>query len=609
MKEKSLSVILAFLTVCFVGIQRVDAQQTVNIMNISNRATTSLDGLWQIMIDPFENGYYDYRLRPYDGGYAQDKSYGKKERENNLQEYSFDGADELFVPGDWNTQKPELFYYEGTVWYRKRFEYKQKEGNRLFLNFGAANYETIVWLNGKRLGNHIGGFTSFNFEITDKLKDGENSIVVKVDNKRKPEGVPTVNSDWWNFGGITRPVTLVETPNTFIENYYVQLDKNDTRTIEGWVKLNGTEKNQTVTVEIPELKITQKLTTNSDGYAEFRVKSKPKLWSPESPKLYSVNIVAQSDKVSDDIGFRTITTQGKDILLNGKKIFCRGISIHEETPYDSGRAYSRDHAETLLGWAKEMGCNFVRLAHYPHNEEMVKAAERMGLLVWSEIPVYWTIHWENKDTYANAEKQLVDMIERDVNRCNVIIWSIANETPHSDARLAFLSKLADKVRELDDVRLVGAAMEKRQLENNIQTVDDPLSDKLDIISFNQYIGWYDGAHGKCDIVNWVFDSEKPVFISEFGGGALYGNHGGENEYFTEEYQRVLYEKQIAMFKRIEGLAGTTPWILKDFRSPRRQVPGIQDGFNRKGVISDKGQKKQAFYVMQEWYKEIKELYK
>ncbi|MFI3299621.1 MAG: glycoside hydrolase family 2 TIM barrel-domain containing protein [Rikenellaceae bacterium] len=606
MKKQLLAILGTLLLACT---QSIYAQQTVNIMNIADRNTTSLDGLWQTLVDPFENGYYDYRLQPYDGGYAQDKSYKKEDRTNTLQEYSFDGADELFVPGDWNTQKPELYYYEGTVWYRKRFEYNLEEGNRLFLNFGAANYETIVWLNGERLGSHIGGFTGFNFEITDKLSDGENSLVVKVDNKRKPEAVPTVNTDWWNFGGITRPVTLIETPSTFIESYYVQLDKDDTRTIEGWVRLNGTQKNQTVKVEIPELKIVREVTTDSDGYAEFTVKSKPELWSPENPKLYAVNVVAQSDRVSDEIGFRTITTQGTDILLNGKKIFCRGVSVHEETPYDSGRAYSVDHAETLLGWAKEMGCNFVRLAHYPHNEDMVKTAERMGLLVWSEIPVYWTIHWENPDTYRNAEKQLTDMIERDINRCNVIIWSIANETPHSDARLTFLSRLVDKIHTIDDVRLVGAAMEKEEIERNVLTVNDPLSEKLDIISFNQYVGWYDGAHGKCDIVNWVFESQKPVFISEFGGGALYGNHGGEDEYFTEEYQRVLYEKQIAMLKRIEGLAGTTPWILKDFRSPRRQVPGIQDGFNRKGLVSDKGQKKQAFFTMLDWYNELAEEYK
>lgn len=483
-----------------------------------------------------------------------------------------------------------------------------EEGKRLFLNFGAVNYEAIVWLNGERLGSHIGGFTPFNFEITGKLKAGENSLVVKVDNKRKPEAVPTVNSDWWNFGGITRPVSLIEMPSTFIQDYYLQLKKNNKNVIEGWVKLNGVNKAQNITVSIPELKLKKNYTTDSNGYISFEFKAKPELWSPENPKLYSVNIKSDSDDINDEIGFRTIRTEGTKILLNDKEIFCRGVSVHEETAYYSGRAYSKDQAETLLGWAKDMGCNFVRLAHYPHNEEMVKAAERMGLLVWSEIPVYWTIHWNDPDTYKNAETQLSDMITRDKNRCNIIIWSIANETPKSEERLSFLSRLADKARSMDSIRLIGAAMEKEEIKPGLMTVEDPLSNILDLISFNEYVGWYDGNSDKCDRVNWTFEIKKPVFISEFGAGALYGRHGDKTERFTEEYQEEMYEKHVNMLKRIPGLAGVTPWILKDFRSPRRHVPEIQDDFNRKGLVSDKGQKKKAFFVMKKWYDELKDKY-
>lgn len=600
LQKKIVALFAAFVMLCMTA----TAQQAPLVSNIAARQTTSLDGQWKSIVDPFENGYYDYRLRPYDG-YGLDQTYSDKTM---LQEHDFETSQTLFVPGDWNTQRDQLYYYEGTVWYRKRFDYNLAADNRLFIHFGAVNYEAIVWVNGKKLGRHVGGFTSFNYEITDILREGENSVVVKVDNKRKADAVPTVNSDWWNYGGITRPVTLIETPSTFIQDYYVQLDKNDMRTIEGWVQLDGEFKDQSVSVEIAELGLKVNAVCNQEGYASFSVKAKPQLWSPESPKLYDVVVSCQSDSVEDQIGFRTITTDGTKMLLNGEEIFCRGICIHEETAYDSGRAYSRDHAETLLGWAKDLNCNFVRLAHYPHNEEMVRAAERMGFLVWSEIPVYWTIHWENKETYANAHAQLTDMITRDKNRCNVIIWSIANETPHSDARLEFLTNLANTARQMDDVRLIGAAMEKEDLGNNVLTVNDPLGEVLDIISFNQYVGWYDGTSEKCDRMSWVFDIKKPVFISEFGGGALYGNHGSKDEFFTEEYQKDLYEHQVAMFSRIEGLAGTSPWIIKDFRSPRRQVPGLQDGFNRKGLISDKGQKKQAFFVMKEWYDQIEERY-
>ena len=604
MNTKSL-ILLPLAALCAISLDAATApepQPAPQIINVAARETFSLDGAWKTIVDPYETGYYNYRMVPLsskDSYFADKDFYADKTK---LVEYNFDTDRKLQVPGDWNTQRDDLYYYEGTVWYRNRFPYTPKEGKRTFVYFGAANYQTVVGLNGKKIGRHTGGFTPFNFEVTGKLVDGENSLVVKVDNKRHREDVPTINSDWWNYGGLTRSVLIVETPMTFIRDYSLQLKKGSFKEAEGWIQLDGEAAEQTVTVEIPELKVKQTVRTDSNGYAAFSFKFSPKLWSPENPKLYDVKFVAETDSVSDRIGFRTISTQGTDILLNGKKIFCRGVSIHEEMPYGkSGRAFSEDHARVLLGWAKEMGCNFVRLAHYPHNENMVRVAEEMGLMVWSEIPVYWTIQWENPETYANAEAQLCDMITRDKNRACIVIWSVANETPHGDARLKFLGNLIAKARELDSTRLVSAAMEKTNLGNDVLTVKDGLADLVDLISFNQYVGWYDGSSEKCDRVQWTFDIKKPVFISEFGGGAVYGRHGDVSERFTEEYMEDLYRRNIGMFERIPGLSGTTPWVLKDFRSPRRQMVGIQDDFNRKGLVSDQGGKKKAFYVMQEWY--------
>lgn len=574
------------------------------LINVQNRELISLNGAWQTIVDPFENGFYNYRLEEADKGYFKDVDYSGDR--SFLQEYDFNSANELYVPGDWNTQRPQLYYYEGTVWYRKHFDYTKKSNKRVFLYFGAVNYEAIVYLNGEKIGRHIGGFTPFNIEVTNSIKQGVNSLVVKADNKRKPEAVPTVNADWWNFGGITRHAYLVETPEVFVRDYHIQLDKTNPKEIAGWVQLDGVNSQQQVKVTIPELKLTQSVTTNEKGFAELRIPVKKlTYWNPEDPKLYEVNLTLNEQTLSDNIGFRIIATQGTDVLLNGKKIFLRGICIHEETAGNSARATTEADAITLLTWAKELGCNFVRLAHYPHNENMIRTAERMGLMVWSEIPVYWTIYWSNPATYQNAEAQLADMITRDRNRANVIIWSVANETPLSDARLEFLKKLINKTREMDPTRLVSAAMEKEELSPGLMTVHDPLSEYLDLISFNQYIGWYDGTWEKCDRVNWQFSSNKPVVITEFGGGALYGNSGDVHQYFTEEYQEELFVRTVNMFKRIPGLAGTTPWILKDFRSPRRHIPLIQGEFNRKGLISDKGEKKKAFFVMQKWYDEIK----
>jgi len=576
-------------------------QLSPQIINIAGRNTTSLDGLWRTIVDPFENGYYDYRRKPLANGFGSDKEPADK---SILQEYNFATDKTLSVPGDWNTQRAELYYYEGTVWYRKRFVYNPVPGNRQFLHFAAVNYEAIVFFNGKEIGKHTGGFTPFNFEVTGLIKTGENSVVVKVDNKRMAEGVPTINTDWWNYGGITRQVNLIETPGTLIRDYFVQLKKGDKNTISGWIQLDGKQPEQKARIEIPELKISRDINTSRDGYAAFEIKASPVCWSPENPKLYKVSITSESDKISDEIGFRTIETKGTRILLNGKEIFLRGVSIHEEAAYRNGRSYSSDEASILLGWAKEMGCNFVRLAHYPHNEQMIRMAEKMGIMVWSEIPVYWTIQWGNPDTYRNAENQLNEMITRDKNRTNIIIWSVANETPQSPERYDFLSRLAAKARSMDNSRLVTAALEKEEIKPGLMTVNDDLGKLFDIISFNQYVGWYDGLPEKCDRVEWIFSEEKPVIISEFGGECVYGLRGSATDRFSEDYQEDMYIRSVNMLKRIPGLAGTTPWILKDFRSPRRQLPGLQDDFNRKGLVSDKGQKKRAFFVMQKWYEEL-----
>lgn len=437
---------------------------------------------------------------------------------------------------------------------------------------------------------HEGGFTPFHFDITDRVKDSDNFVVVRVNNDRKPESVPTVNSDWWNYGGITRDVLLVETPDTYIDDYRLDLAPGKYNELAGYVQLNKATAGQPIELRIDGLKIRHTLTTDDQGRAEFHLKAKPDLWTPEDPRLYDVQLTCGDETLTDRIGFRRIETRGKNILLNGQKTFLRGIAIHEEAPFRAGRVANESECRTLLGWAKELGCNFVRLAHYPHSETMVRVAEEMGLMVWSEIPVYWTIHWDNPDTYRNAERQLCDMMERDKNRCAVIIWSIANETPHSDARDQFLGNLATKARQKDNTRLLSMAMEVTGTSNNTSRVQDNMSRYVDIVSFNNYLGWYGGKVDDCATRQWDIPYDKPFFVSEFGAGAVAGLHGSKDERWTEEYQAELYRQTLDMYNRTEGFAGTSPWILMDFRSARRQLHSTQDFYNRKGIISNRGQK-------------------
>ena len=574
------------------------------IQNVQAYESLSLNGEWNYIIDVQEEGYYDYRMNPTRWGFFQN---AKPQRPEDLIEYDFDKSPTMHIPGDWNTQDERLFFYEGTVWFKKNFQVKKEENVRHLLYFGAANYDCRVWVNGKEAGHHIGGFTPFNYDVTDLLKEGENVVIVKIDNKRHAEDVPTQIFDWWNYGGITRDVRLVKVEPVYLEDYSLQLQKADAkakvRQIDFSARMNKKEAGHKVVVFIPELKLEQQLTTDAEGKISGTLKVSAKklaLWSPETPKRYRVKISLDTSTINDEIGFRTIETRDKQILLNGQPIFLKGISIHNEKPNGGGRANSAEDARTLLGWAKELGCNFVRLAHYPHHEEMVREAEKMGILVWSEIPVYWTIAWKNPKTYENARNQLRDMIARDHNRANIIIWSIANETPHSPERDAFLGNLAQYARSLDNTRLISMAMEVTGASNYVNRLNDNMNQYVDVVSFNQYIGWYRDVND-APKMTWEIPYNKPVIVSEFGGGAKYGYHGAKNQRWTEEFQENLYRENIAMLEKIDGLSGTTPWILKDFRSPRRVLPDVQDYYNRKGLYSDKGEKKKAFYVLKQWY--------
>ena len=227
---------LALLAFVFVLFVETHAQQTPLISNTEGRHTTSLNGPWRMIIDPYETGYYDYRYQPRSDGYFKNT---KPQQPGDLVEYDFDSSPTLNVPGDWNTQDEKLLFYEGTIWYKRSFDYRKTDQKRLFVYFGAANYVADVYLNGQKLGRHEGGFTPFNFEITKVVKEKDNYLVVKVDNKRRRDAVPTLNTDWWNYGGLTRPVSLVEVPATFIRHYFLQLRKGTADEVFGWVTSTG----------------------------------------------------------------------------------------------------------------------------------------------------------------------------------------------------------------------------------------------------------------------------------------------------------------------------------------------------------------------------------
>ena len=565
--------------------------------NVYGRKAESLNGKWSVLIDCYDRGerkHFEQNAKP--------------QSDVEFVEYSFDGAMRLDVPGDWNSQSPELKYYEGVLWYGRHFD-ARPDGQRKFLYFCGVSYRCKVYLNGEYLGSHEGSFTPFQFEVTDKLREGENFLCLKVSNVRTPDAIPAMHFDWWNYGGITRDVMLVSVPSVYIDDYFLSLDKDDMDVINVRVSLSSAV-SRDVKIEIPELGICRTVSTDAQGRASVALKAKRLvLWCPENPKLYSVRLSSGDDAVTEQIGFRTLGVDGTKILLNGKPVFMKSISFHEEIPQRMGRAFSESDAQVLLGAAAELGVNMVRLAHYPQNEYIVRLAEKMGIILWEEIPLWQGIDFTNRQTLEKASGMYQEMVRRDRNRCAVCFWGIANETRPSESRNAFLEEVLNVAESMDDTRLFTIAddVAKWDEETGQFEMDDPFIDKVDVVAVNRYMGWYAPWPKKPAECRWNVATGKPLIISEFGGEAMYGVHGNADKAWSwsEDYQEQMIRDNLEMFDRIENLAGISPWVLFDFRSPTRLHPVNQEGWNRKGLLSDQGMKKKAWYVMYDYYKKVR----
>ena len=500
-------------------------------------------------------------------------------------------------------------YFEGTGVYTRTFRYIPKtKGERLLLCFEGVSYRATVFLNGKIIGTHDGASTPFNADISGAVQT-ENRIVVTADARRSPERIPMENTDWFNYGGIYRDVYLVRLPPVFIRDWFVRLAPDGAfSTVLADVTIacaEGKPVNGKALLEIPALSVKEEIAIEN-GKGEAKISAKPELWSPEKAKLYDVSIFFDSgsciDVVRDRIGFREIKAKGHGIFLNGKKVFLRGCCVHEDH-FALGKTTSENVIRQTIRDLKEMNGNYLRLAHYPHDSRFARIADEEGVLLWEEVPVYWAIAFDNPATYADAENQLTELVLRDRNRASVIVWSVGNENADTDPRLAFMSKLAKKAKALDPSRLVSAAC---LIDHEKLQIRDRLAEYLDVIGINEYYGWYDPDFEKLPKILANSDPGKPVLICEFGADARLGERGTVDDLWTEDKQKHLYERQVEIFKKCPYIAGTTPWILYDFRCPRR-FNRYQEGFNRKGLIDlDRKTRKPAFYVMRDFYGEMKE---
>lgn len=555
------------------------------------REKESLNGSWNFGVDQYDNclrsKWYEEKYHDEDGRqYPVD--------------FSFDTWERMNIPSCWNMHSEKLFLYEGSIVFTRTFRYVNKGEKRVFMKFGGVNYEAKVFLNRKFAGMHKGGSTPFCIEVTGMLED-TNRVLVVASNTRKRTNVPCENTDWFNYGGIYRDVELIRLPETFIRDIRVNLVRDsDFSKIEAVITTDGSRKEGKAVFRIDELGINTGIDIHN-GRGSVTLDVRPELWSPEAPKLYEVRAEYEGDVLEDRVGFREIRTSGTDIYLNGEKIFLRGICAHEES-VSNGKALTEDEIRENYRLAKEMNCNFMRLAHYPHSEKAARIADEMGIMLWEEIPVYWAIDFSNEDTYKDAENQLTEMITRDGNRASVIIWSVGNENADTDDRLLFMSSLARRARELDPYRLISAAC---LVDHHSLVIADRLVEYVDVIGINEYYGWYEPDFTKLPKIFENSRPSKPVIISEFGADGKAGARGTGDDLYTEDGQLAVYRKQIDTLRKISYIKGICPWILYDFRCPRR-LHTMQNYYNLKGLLSaDKSHKKLAYYAMKEFYGSIR----
>ncbi len=582
------------------------------LVNADSRQRETLNGQWSFGID-----WYDTCKR---AAWYREELHDEAGRLKPV-DWEWDALEQTPVPSCWNLRNPELRYFEGSGIYTRTFRVEiPKAGERVFIRFEGAQYRTVVFLNGHFIGYHDGGSTPFSAELGPFLQV-ENRLIVVVETRLKKDRVPPDNTDWFNYGGLYRDVYLFRVPSAFIKDWFVRLvPDGDFSAIDIDITTGGGAEDDLssawfATLSLPELGLEERIPIRN-GKGKKRFSAKPDLWSPANPKLYELRLdlfregeapTAEAptrqmlDRVTDRIGFRELRVAGRDILLNGQPIFLKGICVHEDH-IELGKTTTEAVIRETIRHLKELNGNYLRLAHYPHDPRFAKIADEEGLLLWEEVPVYWAMDFANAAVYADAENQLAELILRDRNRASVAIWSVGNENADTEERLRFMSKLAAKARELDGSRPVSAAC---LINTTRLAIEDRLVDALDIIGINEYYGWYDPDFSKLPQILENSRPDKPVVICEFGGGARAGFRGKSDEFFTEDMQAGLYRRQIDVIRDCAYIKGMTPWILYDFRCPRR-INRYQAGFNRKGLIdADRSSKKLAFMVLAAFYADLK----
>lgn len=575
------------------------------------RSQLQSPGFWQFKIDPDKVG----EKEGWHGG--------------------FESEIEIAVPGSWNDQLEEigLANYVGAAWYCSSiFVPREWAERRTWLRVGSADYGATVWVNGRCVGQHQGGFLPFECEITAALELGrKNTLTIRVSNELSaetiPQGIrpedfiregrlrdetfPATRFDFFPYGGIHRPVIIHSTPKSHLRA--ISVDTSIELPAAGIVRVRvaaNTAKQMSVRCSVEGTPTSgQAVSSVGDGSAALDLKLAPcQFWSPQNPHLYRLRVelldgVSVIDEYEIRFGVREVSITDGKLLLNGKPVYLKGFGRHEDFPV-LGKALSLPLVVKDFGMMKWVHANSFRTSHYPYSEEMMDMADRQGFLIVDEVPaVSLDMRQVNANTIAAHKQTVKALIERDRNHPSVIMWALGNEPNlvgesgyHQGSGRAYWKEIFDHARTLDATRPFTVPNCTRA------GTADPVFEFSDVLSLNRYYGWYEFP-GRIDHGVSVLEKEmetihqkygKPILITEFGADTIPGLHSISDQMFTEEYQEEYLARHIKLFRSKEYIVGEHVWNFADFRAPqhfRRVV------LNMKGVFTRTRQPKAAAFAL------------
>jgi beta-galactosidase len=547
------------------------------------------------------------------------------------------------IPHTWNAKDPfddDETSRRDISWYRKKMLLdKRFKDKMIYLNFEGAYQVADVYVNGVFAGQHKGGYTGFTFDITHLVKLGhtptENLIAVQLNNAQD-NFIPPLSIGYASYGGIYRDAWLISTNKLHFKlldhgssGLYISTPKVDSTRAS--VNIRATVSNDDNVArkfellhviydaekkEVTRLHKQYVVAPNKEIVAELdpvEIKN-PKLWSPDMPYLYTVKsqLIEKGkvmDELSNPLGFRWFNLDAnKGFSLNGKKLILKGTNRHQDRK-DHGDALSAEDHYRDLKLIKDMGCNFLRLAHYPQAPEVLKLADKLGLLIWEEIPL---VNYMNPvpEFLKNSETMIREMIRQNYNHPSVMIWGSMNEVllwsekaeriqvqdnvPYVNKVKAYAIKLDSTVRSEDPYRYSTMAMHMGDDYDKYG-----LSDIPQMAGYNIYNGWYSGKSEEFKAAIDDKHRQNPrqvLFISEYGAEAdsRVNTENPQRFDFTGQYQRSYHESYLSQMSQMPYLAGTAIWNQFDFSQPN--VGGVSNNMNQKGMVTWDRKPKDSYYL-------------